>query len=40
MTTRPDVVIDRITLVVSDLDEAEDDYVKTFGCSVEQPCRH
>ena len=35
MTTRPDVVIDRITLVVSDLDEAEDDYVKTFGCSVE-----
>ena len=35
MTTSPDVVIDRITLVVSDLDEAEDDYVKTFGCSVE-----
>ena len=29
------MVIDRITLVVSDLDEAEDDYVKTFGCSVE-----
>ncbi|HEX6453804.1 MAG TPA: VOC family protein [Trebonia sp.] len=34
--TRPEVVIDRVTLVVSDLDQAEDDYVKTFGCSVEQ----
>jgi catechol 2,3-dioxygenase-like lactoylglutathione lyase family enzyme len=28
--------IDRITLIVSDLDRAEDDYVKTLGCSVEQ----
>ena len=35
MTTRPDVVIDRVTLIVSDLDRAEDDYVGTFGCSVE-----
>ena len=31
----PDVVIDRITVIVSDLDRAEDDYVGTFGCSVE-----
>ena len=30
------MVIDRITLIVSDLDRAEDDYVRTFGCSVEQ----
>jgi catechol 2,3-dioxygenase-like lactoylglutathione lyase family enzyme len=29
-------VIDRVTLIVSDLDRAEDDYVRTFGCSVEQ----
>jgi len=29
-------VIDRITLIVSDLDRAEEDYVTTFGCSVEQ----
>jgi catechol 2,3-dioxygenase-like lactoylglutathione lyase family enzyme len=29
------VVIDRITLIVSDLDRAEEDYVRTFGCSVE-----
>ncbi len=36
MTTNPDVVIDRITLIVSDLDRAEEDYVRTFGCSVEQ----
>jgi len=28
-------VIDRITLVVSDLDRAELDYVRTFGCRVE-----
>jgi catechol 2,3-dioxygenase-like lactoylglutathione lyase family enzyme len=28
--------IDRITLIVSDLDRAEDDYVATFGCTVEQ----
>ena len=36
MTTRPGTVIDRVTLIVSDLDRAEDDYVRTFGCSVEQ----
>jgi catechol 2,3-dioxygenase-like lactoylglutathione lyase family enzyme len=36
MTTKPETVIDRVTLVVSDLDRAEDDYVTTFGCSVEQ----
>ncbi|MGO9781869.1 MAG: VOC family protein [Streptosporangiaceae bacterium] len=35
MTTNPDVVIDRITLIVSDLDRAEEDYVRTFGCRVE-----
>ena len=35
MTTMPDVVIDRITLIVSDLDRAEEDYVRTFGCCVE-----
>jgi catechol 2,3-dioxygenase-like lactoylglutathione lyase family enzyme len=29
-------VIDRITLVVSDLDRAEEDYVRTFGCNVEE----
>jgi len=28
--------IDRITLIVSDLDRAEDDYVTTFKCSVER----
>jgi len=28
-------VIDRITLVVSDLDQSEEDYIKTFGCGVE-----
>ncbi len=36
MTAGPTTVIDRITLVVSDLDRAEDDYVETFGCTVEQ----
>jgi len=36
MTTRPEAAIDRVTLIVSDLDRAEDDYVQTFGCSVEQ----
>jgi catechol 2,3-dioxygenase-like lactoylglutathione lyase family enzyme len=36
VTTRPEAVIDRITLVVSDLDRAEDDYVRTFGCSLDQ----
>jgi catechol 2,3-dioxygenase-like lactoylglutathione lyase family enzyme len=35
VTAGPDVVIDRITLIVSDLDRAEDDYVRTFGCRVE-----
>jgi catechol 2,3-dioxygenase-like lactoylglutathione lyase family enzyme len=35
VTTGPGVVIDRITLIVSDLDRAEDDYVGTLGCSVE-----
>ena len=29
-------MIDRITLIVPDLDRAEDDYVRTFGCRVEQ----
>jgi catechol 2,3-dioxygenase-like lactoylglutathione lyase family enzyme len=36
MTARPEVVIDRVTLIVSDLDRAEDDYAATFGCTVEQ----
>ena len=36
MTTGPAVAIDRVTLIVSDLDRAEDDYVRTFGCSVGQ----
>jgi len=36
MTAMPDVRIDRITLIVSDLDRAEDDYVTTFGCAVER----
>jgi catechol 2,3-dioxygenase-like lactoylglutathione lyase family enzyme len=31
-----EAVIDRVTLVVSDLDRAEDDYVRTLGCGVEQ----
>lgn len=35
MTTMPQAVIDRVTLIVSDLDRAEDDYVRTFGCTVE-----
>lgn len=34
--TGPGAVIDRVTLIVSDLDRAEEDYVKTFGCSIEQ----
>ncbi|HEX6519730.1 MAG TPA: VOC family protein [Streptosporangiaceae bacterium] len=33
--TGPKTVIDRVTLIVSDLDQAEDDYVTTFGCTVE-----
>ena len=36
MTTRPQARIDRVTLIVSDLHQAEIDYVKTFGCSIEQ----
>ena len=36
MTTRPAAVIDRVTLIVSDLDRTEEDYVRTFGGSVEQ----
>jgi catechol 2,3-dioxygenase-like lactoylglutathione lyase family enzyme len=35
VTVRPDAVIDRITLIVSDLDRAELDYAATFGCRVE-----
>jgi catechol 2,3-dioxygenase-like lactoylglutathione lyase family enzyme len=35
MTSGRGVAIDRITLVVPDLDRAEDDYIKTFGCSVD-----
>lgn len=30
------VRIDRVTLIVSDLDRAEEDYVTTFGCGVER----
>ena len=33
---RQQTVISRVTLIVSDLDRAEDDYVRTFGCGVEQ----
>ena len=36
MTAGPRAVIDRVTLIVSDLDRAELDYVRTFGCRVEQ----
>jgi catechol 2,3-dioxygenase-like lactoylglutathione lyase family enzyme len=36
MTTGPAAVIDRVTLVVSDLDRTEEDYITTFGASVEQ----
>jgi catechol 2,3-dioxygenase-like lactoylglutathione lyase family enzyme len=36
VATRPEAVIDRVTLIVSDLDQAEEDYVSTFGCGVEQ----
>jgi len=35
MTTGQAAVIDRVTLIVSDLDRAEEDYVTTFGCRVE-----
>ena len=34
MTTGPGAVIDRVILVVSNLDQAEHDYVTIFGCSV------
>jgi catechol 2,3-dioxygenase-like lactoylglutathione lyase family enzyme len=36
MTTRPAAVINRVTLIVSDLDRTEEDYIRTFGGSVEQ----
>jgi catechol 2,3-dioxygenase-like lactoylglutathione lyase family enzyme len=36
MTMKPAALIARVTLIVSDLDRSEDDYVRTFGCSVEQ----
>ncbi len=36
MTASHAAVIDRVTLVVSDLDRAEDDYVTTFGAAVER----
>ena len=36
MTAIPAAVIDRVALVVSDLDRAEDDYVRTLGCRVER----
>jgi catechol 2,3-dioxygenase-like lactoylglutathione lyase family enzyme len=36
MTTAQAMLIDRVTLVVSDLDQAEAEYVATFGCGVEQ----
>jgi len=36
MTAGPDAVIHRVTLIVSDLDRAEDDYVRTFECRVVQ----
>ena len=31
---KPETVIDRITLVVADIDRAERDYVSVFGCVV------
>jgi catechol 2,3-dioxygenase-like lactoylglutathione lyase family enzyme len=36
MTASQQAEIDRVTLIVSDLDRAEDDYVTTFGCGVER----
>ena len=36
MTSMQEVRIDRITMIVSDLDRAEDDYVAAFGCHVER----
>lgn len=35
MTGMRPMMIDRITLIVSDLDQAEEDYVTTFGCFAE-----
>jgi catechol 2,3-dioxygenase-like lactoylglutathione lyase family enzyme len=36
VTTEATAAIDRVALIVSDLDRAEDDYVRTFGASVDQ----
>ena len=36
MTATSEAVIDRVTLIVSDLDRATEDYVGTFGCRIEQ----
>ena len=36
MTTMPAAAIDRVTLIVSDLDRTEQDYVQTLGASVER----
>ena len=36
MTASPDAVIQRITLVVSELDHAVDDYTRTLGCTLEE----
>jgi catechol 2,3-dioxygenase-like lactoylglutathione lyase family enzyme len=36
VTAIPAAVIDRVALVVSDLDRAEDDYVRILGCRVER----
>jgi len=36
VTARPAAVIDRVTLIVSDLDRSVEDYVTTFGCTVER----
>jgi len=36
VTAGPAALIGRVTVVVSDLDRAEDDYVSTFGCGVRQ----
>jgi catechol 2,3-dioxygenase-like lactoylglutathione lyase family enzyme len=36
VTATPAAVIDRVALIVPDLDRAEDDYVRTLGCRVER----
>jgi catechol 2,3-dioxygenase-like lactoylglutathione lyase family enzyme len=36
MTADQKARIDRVVLIVSSLDRAEEDYVRTFGCRVEQ----